>query len=788
MTIRVECDQCFKTYNVPDERLGQRIKCKACGNPMVVGAEESAEEVPAALPPRSRRPTTSGGRAKTAPAAQSRRLVPWIVAGVVFLVAAVGGFFLVKMMTGASGNNAEIAANGGATAAANNAASPADAGNSAEPSAPIAQPTNATGATVEAPAPTSTDNPLWVAHDAPDGWYEIRFPEAPKVADQATQVARQPVTLHTANVMRGNADALIVVWSDYPFVPGLGTTAIDKGLVDQSLNSLVMAFRGSDAKAEPIEREGVHGTKATFSTPAGFGECHIMLVEGRMFQISALRSTEGGFTDADFRTFFDSFKVNVPREAAELTAEEFDEKLMTIPPGTFVRVRGQISSLDMELSSGTAAPPNVSIKLSLPGTSDYASRISTKETAEFSVLDPNGLVEGQEVVLVGRAYPSHMASHIGMAQVISRNEVPPHSAEPFVLPSAERVAELREASSDQGLIPGVMGEGMLGLFVVSSNEALTQDGLLLPIVIDRLNSTPTLPGVRISGIPVTQGMIEQLSTVAHLRDIEFDLGNQDNPMPLSIKDIDFTPLAKLKSLTSLSIQELPDLSNAHLKQISELPCLRHLNLRIGAFEHGALSDEGFMTLSSLTSLVSLRISSWNGSEDVFLTDSSLTGFKDHPNLAIVSVSCDGLEGQCFEILSTCPRLNVLEMTSYKFGNKGFGVFAQESWPTLREISLGSVEDADSGASLERVVNAMPDELRSLELYGPSISGDAIDAIVNRGFSRLSVLSLTRAEITDADVEKLSGLQSLTRVSLPFSISDGAKQKLKASLAAGAEVD
>lgn len=57
------------------------------------------------------------------------------------------------------------------------------------------------------------------------------------------------------------------------------------------------------------------------------------------------------------------------------------------------------------------------------------------------------------------------------------------------------------------------------------------------------------------------------------------------------------------------------------------------------------------------------------------------------------------------------------MTSYKFGNKGFGVFAQESWPNLREISLGSVEDADSGASLERVVNAMPDELRSLELFG-----------------------------------------------------------------------
>jgi hypothetical protein len=783
MTIRVECDQCFKTYNVPDERLGQRIKCKACGNPMVVGAEETIESVPAALPPRSRRPTTSGGRAKTAPARQATKLMPLLAGGVVCVVVAVGGFFVVKMMTGAGSNDAEIASIDGQAAVSNTAT---DAEHAADPSTPLSQATNGTEATMEAPASTSTDNPSWITHDAPDGWYQIRFPEAPKVADQATQVARQPVTLHTANVMRGNADALIVVWSDYPFVPGLGTTAIDKGLVDQSLNSLVMAFRGSDAKTEPIEREGVHGTKATFSTPAGFGECHVMLVDGRMYQVSALRSTEGGFTDADFRTFFDSFKVNVPREAAELTAEEFDEKLMTIPPGTFVKVRGQISSLDMELASGTAGPPNVSIKLSLPGTSDYTSRIPTKETSAFSVLDPNGLVEGQEVVLVGRGYPSHMASHIGMAQVISRNEVPSHSAEPFVLPSAERVAELREASSDQGLIPGVMGEGMLGQFVVSSNEALTQDGLLLPIVIDRLNSTPTLPGVRISGIPVTQGMIEQLSTVAHLRDIAFDLGNADDPMPLSIKDIDFSPLSKLKSLTSMSIVQLPDISNRHVKQIAAFPCLRHLAINIGSRESDALSDEGFAALSSLKSLVSLTIDSWGDADDVFLTDKSLDGFKDHPNLTMISIDCYGLQGRCFETLSTCPRLSVLRLFSLQFGSKALRVFAEKSWPSLREVEIGYANNADF-ASQVSLVNALPDQLRGLDLSG-SVGGETIDALVKRGFPRLSSLSMMRSRLSDADVEKLSALKSLTRVSLPFSISDGAKQKLKASLAAGAEVN
>ena len=784
MTIRVECDQCFKTYNVPDERLGQRIKCKACGNRMMVGAEEGSEEAPAALPPRSRRPMPSGGRAKAAPVRQSRNLVPFIVGGVVFLVAGVGGFFVVKMMTGANSDTVDIADNGGTAAAKDNAT---EAGQAANPSAPAPPPANGTGATIEAPQAASADNSTWVMHDAPDGWYQVRFPEAPKVADQATQVARQPITLHTANVMRGNADALMVIWSDYPSVLGLGTAAVDSGLVDQSLNSLVMAFRGLDATKTPIEREGVHGTKATFKTPAGFAECHVMLVDGRMYQLSALRSAQGGFTDVDFRTFFDSFTVKVPRDVPEMTAEEFDQQWMTLPQGTFVRVRGEVSSLDIERAIGTAAPPNVSIKLSLPGTSDFMSRIRTKETAQFSVLDANGLVEGQEVVLEGRAYPSRLTGHIGVTQVISRGEVPAHSAEPFVLPSAERMAELHEVSRRHGLIPGVIGEGMLGQFVISSKEALTPDGVLLPIVIDHLNATPTLPGVRISGIPVTQGMIDQLSSVAHLRDIAFDLGNAEDPMPLSIKGIDFTPLAKLKSLTSLSIGQLPDISNRHVKQFDDFPCLRHLGIHIGSREPNALSDEGFAALSGLTSLVSLEIDSWGDYDDVFLTDKCLDGFKDHPNLTMIAISCYGLEGPCFETLSTCSRLSVLSLSSQKFGSKALGIFAEKPWPSLRDVSLGYSQGADTRAGIAIVVNALPDQLRSLELSG-SVGGDTIDVLVKRGFPRLSNLSMMLAEITDADVEKLSGLKSLLSVSLPFSVSDAAKQKLKASLQEGASVN
>ena len=40
MSIDVTCPGCSKAYSVPDERAGQRFKCKACGTPVSVPADE----------------------------------------------------------------------------------------------------------------------------------------------------------------------------------------------------------------------------------------------------------------------------------------------------------------------------------------------------------------------------------------------------------------------------------------------------------------------------------------------------------------------------------------------------------------------------------------------------------------------------------------------------------------------------------------------------------------------------------------------------------------------------
>lgn len=62
MAIEVFCDSCFTSFRVRDELLGKRIRCKECGEPVVVKPSEDFSG-PAALPPRK----TAGGSPKRRP-------------------------------------------------------------------------------------------------------------------------------------------------------------------------------------------------------------------------------------------------------------------------------------------------------------------------------------------------------------------------------------------------------------------------------------------------------------------------------------------------------------------------------------------------------------------------------------------------------------------------------------------------------------------------------------------------------------------------------------------------
>jgi len=46
MTIDVQCEECFQSYKVRDERAGQSLKCKSCGNRIrVPSADEEPEDI-----------------------------------------------------------------------------------------------------------------------------------------------------------------------------------------------------------------------------------------------------------------------------------------------------------------------------------------------------------------------------------------------------------------------------------------------------------------------------------------------------------------------------------------------------------------------------------------------------------------------------------------------------------------------------------------------------------------------------------------------------------------------
>ena len=46
MTISVQCDECFQSYKVRDDRAGQRLKCKSCGAKIrVPSADDEIEDL-----------------------------------------------------------------------------------------------------------------------------------------------------------------------------------------------------------------------------------------------------------------------------------------------------------------------------------------------------------------------------------------------------------------------------------------------------------------------------------------------------------------------------------------------------------------------------------------------------------------------------------------------------------------------------------------------------------------------------------------------------------------------
>ena len=129
------------------------------------------------------------------------------------VVLVAGGIFVVNKMMGSAGDSS---ANGEALAA--NATSSAGVEHASNAATQVSSNVGESGVPMEATPSQVNDATSWPMHDAPEGWYQVRFPEAPEVGEQEVQIQRQPMTLYRAGVMRGNADAMMVFYSDPPMV------------------------------------------------------------------------------------------------------------------------------------------------------------------------------------------------------------------------------------------------------------------------------------------------------------------------------------------------------------------------------------------------------------------------------------------------------------------------------------------------------------------------------------------------------------------------------------------
>jgi len=81
--IKFECDTCFQEYKVRDERAGQTLKCKSCGQKMRVptGDEELLDDIydDFQTPARPARKKKSSGSSKKKSSGKSNLPLPQIV-------------------------------------------------------------------------------------------------------------------------------------------------------------------------------------------------------------------------------------------------------------------------------------------------------------------------------------------------------------------------------------------------------------------------------------------------------------------------------------------------------------------------------------------------------------------------------------------------------------------------------------------------------------------------------------------------------------------------------------
>lgn len=613
----------------------------------------------------------------------------------------------------------------------------------------------------------------WITFEPDAGGFSIAMPTEPRHIQNLITIKRQPMTLEMfVSAAKGESGVLMLGYGDYPNLPGLGTKKTDEGLMQSIISSTAGKLGGREIETESLEMDRGHGMVCRMKLKKGFAELRTIIVDGRLYQISAA-TDETEITRDNVDQFLDSFKMLPVAKPSEWSAGELEEKWKSVVPGTYVRIRGSVNELLGNDTSIAGLGRFVGVSLVFQG---------SYPTAPFQFRNPsdiNGLQLKQELLLQGRAYPRKGVGTIAFVDMIQRGESPENVPPPYTLMDEVLLSKLSLQANALDQVDGIGFVGYSRMVDVSDASILNDDGTLPAAVAKELVSNAWIYGVRFSKVPINQNLVNQIATFRSLQHLEFDGTAFERDHKPNLAETNLQPIATLPALVSFRLNEYAGVNDSHLESIAKIKCLRQLELRIDTRSEGSPTDTGIGLIAGLPSLTHLVVKSGPALPSLDVTDAGFKPLGGHRSLSVLEIKSNQISGECLKAFARCPSLRNLSVTGTGIKNQSLEAFALTGWDSLRHLFLTSKSLTDEG--LVRMVSVLPAKLRQLGLEDSPLTALTLAAICDRALEDLSYVNVRKAELEAQDVLVLSKLKTLRTLTIPRSVTPEIVEKLKAEL-------
>ncbi len=268
-----------------------------------------------------------------------------------------------------------------------------------------------------------------------------------------------------------------------------------------------------------------------------------------------------------------------------------------------------------------------------------------------------------------------------------------------------------------------------------------------------------LPALEALYIQLPRLSREGLAQIARIKSLE-ELALVEDPQ----HPIDYTGLAHLAGLPSLTYLAYPAPNDAAMRYVGQLRSLKILNLG-----HAKISDRGMPPLANLTNLETLALYHVAG-----ITGPGLAHLRSLSHLKKLDITWTGVRAEYLPHLTALKSLERLDLPNQGVTDGGLAHVARQL-PNLKYLYVGN-------STLSPITDAGLRELANLQFLEELHIGGA--GITNAGMSHIAKLTNLKAlslsfpapSFGDEGLARLKTLTSLTKLTLPShpSPSQGAR--------------